>query len=90
MDEPAADQAAFDDTIGRRGASFRFGTTPRRPNAQAIEHSYNRAHDELSLDDINSAWSSSRVAACEEARATHPRADLRARPRVSANTSAIS
>ncbi|MDP3220646.1 MAG: PhoH family protein, partial [Deltaproteobacteria bacterium] len=47
-------EAAFDVTIGRRGASFRFsGNTAQAEKAgQAIEYFYNRAHDELSLDDI--------------------------------------
>ncbi|MGA9165015.1 MAG: PhoH family protein, partial [Thiobacillus sp.] len=47
-------EAAFDVTIGRRGASFRFsGDAAQAEKAgQAIEHFYNRAHDELSLDDI--------------------------------------
>ncbi|MBT9568556.1 MAG: PhoH family protein, partial [Thiobacillus sp.] len=47
-------EAAFDVTIGRRGASFRFSgeSAQAEKGAQAIEHFYNRAHDELSLDDI--------------------------------------
>ncbi|MDP1755996.1 MAG: PhoH family protein, partial [Pseudohongiella sp.] len=47
-------EAAFDVTISRRGASFRFsGNTAQAEKAgQAIEYFYNRAHDELSLDDI--------------------------------------
>jgi phosphate starvation-inducible PhoH-like protein len=47
-------EAAFDVTIGRRGASFRVSgdAAQAEKGAQAIEHFYNRAHDELSLDDI--------------------------------------
>jgi len=47
-------EAAFDVTIGRRGFSFRFSgdAAQAEKGAQAIEHFYNRAHDELSLDDI--------------------------------------
>ena len=47
-------EAAFDVTIGRRGASFRFSgdAAQAEKGAQAIEHFYNHAHDELSLDDI--------------------------------------
>ena len=47
-------EAAFDVTIGRRGASFRFSgvSAQAEKSAQAIEHFYNRAHDTLSLDDI--------------------------------------
>jgi phosphate starvation-inducible PhoH-like protein len=47
-------EAAFDVTISRRGASFRFGgdTVQAEKAGQAIEYFYNRAHDELSLDDI--------------------------------------
>ncbi|MBT9538724.1 PhoH family protein [Thiobacillus sp.] len=47
-------EAAFDVTISRRGASFRFGgdTAQAEKAGQAIEYFYNRAHDELSLDDI--------------------------------------
>src|SRR3546814_2747094 len=45
-------EAAFDITIGRRGSSFRFSgdAAQAEKGAQAIEHFYNRAHDELSLD----------------------------------------
>jgi len=47
-------EAAFDVTIGRRGSNFRFsGDAAQAEKAgQAIEHFYNHAHDELSLDDI--------------------------------------
>jgi phosphate starvation-inducible PhoH-like protein len=77
-------EAAFDVTIGRRGASFRFsGDVAQAEKAgQAIEHFYNRAHDELSLDDIQ-------LGLVELTRARSPgaegpalhtrRADLRAR-----------
>ncbi|MCA1978137.1 MAG: PhoH family protein, partial [Thiobacillus sp.] len=47
-------EAAFDVTIARRGMSFRVNGDPAQAEkgAQAIEHFYNRAHDPLSLDDI--------------------------------------
>ena len=47
-------EAAFDITIARRGASFRVNgeSAQAEKAAQAIEHFYNRAHDALSLDDI--------------------------------------
>ena len=82
-------EAAFDVTIGRRGASFRFsGDTAQAEKAgQAIEHFYNRAHDELSLDDIQlglveltRARSLKDLSADEEGTSLRTRrADLRAR-----------
>lgn len=76
-------EAAFDVTISRRGASFRFsGNTAQAEKAgQAIEHFYNRAHDELSLDDIQLGLVElTRGRADEEGPALRTRrADLRAR-----------
>ncbi len=47
-------EAAFDVTIARRGMSFRVNgdSAQAEKGAQAVEHFYNRAHDALSLDDI--------------------------------------
>ena len=47
-------EAAFDVTIARRGMSFRVNgdSAQAEKGAQAVEHFYNRAHDPLSLDDI--------------------------------------
>ena len=47
-------EAAFDVTIARRGMSFRVSgeSAQAEKGAQAVEHFYNRAHDALSLDDI--------------------------------------
>ncbi len=47
-------ETAFDVTVGRRGASFRVtGELAQAEKAAiALEHFYNRAHDDLSLDDI--------------------------------------
>ena len=76
-------EAAFDVTIGRRGASFRFSgdAAQAEKGAQAIEHFYNRAHDELSLDDIQLGLVElTRGRADEEGPALRTRrADLRAR-----------
>jgi len=76
-------EAAFDVTISRRGASFRFsGNTAQAEKAgQAIEYFYNRAHDELSLDDIQLGLVElTRGRADEEGPALRTRrADLRAR-----------
>jgi len=76
-------EAAFDVTIGRRGSSFRFsGDVAQAEKAgQAIEHFYNRAHDELSLDDIQLGLVElTRGRAEEEGPALRTRrADLRAR-----------
>ena len=76
-------EAAFDVTIGRRGASFRFSgnAAQAEKGAQAIEHFYNRAHDALSLDDIQLGLVEiTRGRADEEGPALRTRrADLRAR-----------
>jgi phosphate starvation-inducible PhoH-like protein len=76
-------EAAFDVTIGRRGSSFRFNgdAAQAEKGAQAIEHFYNRAHDELSLDDIQLGLVElTRGRADEEGPALRTRrADLRAR-----------
>ena len=76
-------EAAFDVTIGRRGSSFRFSGDAAQAEkaAQAIEHFYNRAHDELSLDDIQLGLVElTRGRADEEGPALRTRrADLRAR-----------
>jgi phosphate starvation-inducible PhoH-like protein len=47
-------EAAFDVTIARRGVTFRVNgdAAQAEKGAQAVEHFYNRAHDTLSLDDI--------------------------------------
>jgi len=47
-------EAALDVTIARRGMSFRVSgeSAQAEKGAQAVEHFYNRAHDALSLDDI--------------------------------------
>ncbi|MEW6118890.1 MAG: PhoH family protein [Pseudomonadota bacterium] len=47
-------EAAFDVTIARRGMTFRVSgdAAQAEKGAQAVEHFYNRAHDTLSLDDI--------------------------------------
>ena len=47
-------EAAFDVTIARRGMSFRVNgeSAQAEKGAHAIEHFYHRAHDALSLDDI--------------------------------------
>ncbi|HQT00980.1 MAG: phosphate starvation-inducible protein PhoH [Hydrogenophilales bacterium 16-64-46] len=47
-------EAAFDVTIARRGVTFRVNgdAAQAEKGAQAVEHFYNRAHDALSLDDI--------------------------------------
>ncbi|MEQ1662368.1 MAG: PhoH family protein [Thiobacillus sp.] len=76
-------EAAFDVTISRRGSSFRFAgeVAQAEKAAQAIEHFYNRAHDELSLDDIQLGLVElTRGRADEEGPALRTRrADLRAR-----------
>ncbi|MBW8364838.1 MAG: PhoH family protein [Rhizobium sp.] len=76
-------EAAFDVTIGRRGSSFRFSgdAAQAEKGAQAIEHFYNRAHDELSLDDIQLGLVElTRGRADDEGPALRTRrADLRAR-----------
>ncbi|MDP2253350.1 MAG: PhoH family protein, partial [Thiobacillus sp.] len=76
-------EAAFDVTIGRRGASFRFSgdAAQAEKGATAIEHFYNRAHDTLSLDDIQLGLVEiTRGRADEEGPALRTRrADLRAR-----------
>ncbi len=76
-------EAAFDVTIGRRGSSFRVSgdAAQAEKGAQAVEHFYNRAHDELSLDDIQLGLVElTRGRADEEGPALRTRrADLRAR-----------
>jgi phosphate starvation-inducible PhoH-like protein len=77
-------EAAFDVTIGRRGASFRFsGDVAQAEKAgHAIEHFYNRAHDELSLDDIQLGLvelTRARSSGVEGPALHTRRADLRAR-----------
>jgi len=87
-------EAAFDVTIGRRGASFRFQRRRRSAEkaAQAIEHFYNRAHDELSLDDIQLGLVElTRGRADEEGPALRTAALICVRaPRARANTSSRS
>lgn len=76
-------EAAFDVTISRRGSSFRFaGDAAQAEKAgQVIEHFYNHANDELSLDDIQLGLVElTRGRSDEESPALRTRrADLRAR-----------
>ena len=76
-------EAAFDVTIGRRGAHFRVtgDAAQAEKGAQAVEHFYNRAHDALSLDDIQLGLVElTRGRADEDGPALRTRrADLRAR-----------